>query len=139
MTVFYILDHLKPTSTGFNELSSWFLRIGAPFFAKPISDLFNMSIMTSHVPTQWKLSSINPIPKIPKPASPSDYRPISITFVLSRTLERIIVTKYIYPALNNPPPSVAFSDQFAFRPTGSTTSAIITILQTITNLLDTEP
>ena len=49
------------------------------------------------------------------------------------------MTKYIYPALNNPPPSVTFSDQFAFRPTGSTTSAIITILQTITNLLDTEP
>ena len=32
-----------------------------------------------------------------------------------------------------------FSDQIAFRPTGSTTAAIIALLHTVTNLLSSEP
>ena len=50
---------------------------------------------------------------------------------------RIVVRDYIYPALLNPPPLLSFTDQFAFRPSGSTTAALITILHTVTNLLTT--
>jgi len=75
--------------------------------------------------------------KIPAPKTHSDFRPISITPVLSRVTERIVVRNYIYPALLNPPPLLSFTDQFAFRPSGSTTAALITILHTITNLLTT--
>ena len=32
-----------------------------------------------------------------------DFRPISITTVLTRVIERIVVRDYIYPALLNPP------------------------------------
>ena len=42
---------------------------------------------------------------------------------------------FIYPALLCPPPALCFTDQFAFRPTGSTTAAIISLLHTVTNLL----
>ena len=38
-----------------------------------------------------------------------------------------------------PPPSLTFSDQFAFRPTGSTSAAIISLLHTITTLLQANP
>jgi len=37
------------------------------------------------------------------------------------------------------PPSLVFSDQFAFRPTGSTTAAFIAILQILTTLLSDHP
>ena len=57
-TVFHILDHLKTTATGPDLLPSWFLRLGAPFFAAPIAKLFNLSIMTSNIPKQWKHSII---------------------------------------------------------------------------------
>jgi len=50
-------------------------------------------------------------------------------------MERLVVKQFIYPALLTPPPSLVFDDQFAFRPTGSTTAAVIAILQTVTNLL----
>ena len=49
-------------------------------------------------------------------------------------MEKIVVRELIYPAIQIPNPHLDFSDQFAFRPTGSTTAAIITILQTITTL-----
>ena len=65
----------------------------------------------------------------------SDFRPISITPVLSRTLERLVVRAYIYPALLQPCPSLDFSDQFAFRPSGSTTAAIVALLHTVCTML----
>ena len=50
--VFQSLDNLRPTVTGLDQLSAWFLRLGAPAFAKPLSYLVNLSIATSTVPTQ---------------------------------------------------------------------------------------
>jgi len=44
---------------------------------------------------------------------------------------------YLYPALLLTPPALQFTDQFAFRPTGSTTAAIISLLHTVINLLST--
>jgi len=56
---------------------------------------------------------------------------------MSRTLEKCVVRRYIYPALTRPPPQLNFDDQFAFRPTGSTTAAIIALLHTVRSLLST--
>src|SRR6218665_878814 len=85
-------------------------------------------------------SIILPIPKIQQPVTPIDYRPISITTVLSRLLERFIVHAFIYPTFNTPPLNHQFSDHFAFRPTGSTTAAVlISIIQQSTSLLKHEP
>ena len=138
--MFQILDKLRPTVTGLDDIPAWFLKIGAPFFAAPLADMFNLSLSSSVVPKQWKAASILPIPKIASPQIPSDYRPISITAVLSRIMERIVVTPvtdYIYPSLQSPPPTLTFTDQFAFQPTASTTAALIQLLHTVTTLLDT--
>ena len=54
----------------------------------------------------------------------------------SYMMERVVVRQFIYPALLRPPISLTFGDQYAFRPTGSTTSAIIDFLHTVTHLLD---
>ena len=95
-----------------------------------------MSLSTSTVPHQWKLAAIQLVPKVPTASQHADFaRPISITPILSRTLERIFVRKFLYPAYLTPPPSLTFSDQYAFRPTGSTSAALIAILQSIRDLL----
>jgi len=54
-------------------------------------------------------------------------------------LQRFVVRQYIYAAILKPPPALSFSDQFAYRPTGSTTAAVITILHTVTHLLASNP
>jgi hypothetical protein len=122
---------------GLDNIPAWFLKIGAPFFAAPLTDMMNLSLSSSVVPHQWKSASILPIAKVPTPTSPADFRPISITPILSRILERIVVTDYIYPSLHSPPPGLGFSDQFVFQPTASTTAALIHLLHTITHLLET--
>ena len=55
--------------------------------------------------------------------------------VLSRTFEHVIVREFIYPAILEPPVHLSCADQYAFRPTGSTTAAIVAILQSVTELL----
>jgi len=50
-----------------------------------------------------------------------------------------VVREFIYPAFQKPPTSLTFHHQFAFRPTGSTTAAIITLFHKVTHLLLTNP
>ena len=137
--IFYLLISLKNSASGLDAIPVWFLRLGAPILVKPISQIFNSSIMNSHCPIQWKNSRIAPVPKISNPVTHSDYRPISVTPVLSRILEKIIVRTFIYPALTDPRPPCSFIDQHAFRPTGSTSTALIHLLHVIISLLAHEP
>ena len=78
MDVFRMLDTLRPTATGLDQIPAWFLRLGTP-----LASLFHQSLATGVVPHQWKTAVITPTPKIATPAQPSDFRPISITPVLS--------------------------------------------------------
>jgi len=81
-----MLDTLLPTATGLDQIPAWFLQLGAPIFAASLARLFHQSLATGVVPRQWKTAIITPVPKIATPAQPSEFRPISITPVLSRSL-----------------------------------------------------
>jgi len=45
----------------------------------------------------------------------------------------------VYPTIPTPPAALSFKEQHAFRPTGSPTPAIISLLHTVTNMLITNP
>ena len=135
--VFCMLEKIKPTAVGLDNIPDWFLRLAAPSFSLPLCHLFNKSLGQSIVPSQWKTSSITPVPKKAQPITCDDFRPISITPILSRVMEKEIVQSFFYPILSHPDYSNQFADQYAFRPTGSTTAALIDILHTVTDLLQT--
>ena len=84
--VFKLLDTLKNLSPGRDSIPSWFLRTVAPFLAKPLSEVYNLSLNRTFVPKQWKSSIINSVAKTSKPAQCSDFRPISVTPLLSRLM-----------------------------------------------------
>ena len=112
-------------------------RLNVDVFCKTLADLVNLSISTSTVPLQWKPARICPVPKTSGPTQPSNFRPISVTPVLSRITEKTIVRDFLYPALNNPPSTLSFTDQYAFRPSGSTTAALVALLHRVTEALET--
>jgi hypothetical protein len=93
--VFQILDHLHTTATGLDQLPPWVLRIGAPLFYEPITRLFNLSLSTSTVPLKSKQAFNRPIAKVSTPSQPTDFRPISITPVLTRIMERTVVQRFL--------------------------------------------
>ena len=135
--MFNLLDKLRPTATGLDQLPAWFLRLAAPFFCRSLTRLFNLSFTTAVVPQQWKRAVICPVPKVAAPTTHTDFRPISVTPVLTRIMEKAVVRKYLYPSYLAPPETCTLTDQFAFRPTGSTTAALISILHSVTSLLTT--
>jgi hypothetical protein len=80
----------------------------------------------------WRTAVVTPISKIPRASNITDFRPISVTLILSRMIEKIIVKEFIRPSLT----SDILDDQFAYKPTGSTTAALVTILHHVTKLLE---
>ena len=105
------------------------------FSVKEWCDLENrVRVRCSVVPRQWKSSCINPLPKAISPATCQDYRPISNTSI-SRVMEKSLVKSVLYPVLTYPDYSQLFSDQFGFRPTGSTTAALIYLFHQVSSLL----
>lgn len=136
-TVHKLLSSLKATASGIDELPYWFLKIGALYFSEPVTKLYNLSIKSMTVPLQWKTAVISPINKVTNPSSCSDFRPISLTPILSRLLEKMLVKTFFYPLLEQSPLADLLRDQSAFRPTGSTTGAMILLLDKVTNLLQT--
>jgi len=93
--IFGVLDTLRPTATGLDGLPAWFLRTGAPIFCQPLTHLLNLSLSTSTVPRQWKQAWIRPVATVAVPTQHADFRPISITPVLTRIMERTVVQSYI--------------------------------------------
>jgi len=130
--MFRILDRLKPTVTWLDGLPAWFLRLGAPYLQPHWPTC-------SACPICSKWSSSATVEEGVHPAEASDCRPIFVTPVLSRLLERHIVKTCIYPALQQSPIGLHFADQFAFRPTGSTDAALITLLHKVFTMLTMHP
>src|SRR6218665_3960030 len=131
--IFFILDKLKPTADGLDHIPAWFLCLLAPVCSGWIALLFNLSLNSSTIPEQWRVARIRPVAKTKTPTGPGDFRPISVGPVLLRVLEGLVVSRYIYPALAEPPINKLI--QFAFRPTGATSAALIDLLQKTTDLL----
>jgi len=85
-----LLDNLRPTATGLDAIPAWLLHLGAAVFVAPIVELLNQSVTSGIVPQQWKAAIIMPLPKVAKPEQLSNYRPISIIYVLSIVFERYL-------------------------------------------------
>ena len=134
-----MLDVGPTTASGMDGLPFWFLRVAAPSISAPLAHLFNLSLSYSYVPPQWKVGVITPVPKVSSPSSCSDFRPITVTPILSRIFEKVVVRRFLYPVLTHKSTRHLFQDQFAYRPTGSTTAAVICLLHRISELLLTNP
>ena len=70
----------------------------APFLA----EIFNKSLETGEVPEDWKLANVTPIFKKGDHECPKNYRPISLTSIIVKLLEGILVDKIVdYLELHN--------------------------------------
>ena len=95
--------------------------------------LLNILFASGQVYANWKMALVTPMPNVATPTSSGDSRPISVTAILSRIAEKIVVKRWLNPAI----PSDTIKDQFAFRPTGSTTCALINLLHHVSRMLET--
>ena len=82
-------------SFGIDNISSYFLKLALPFIENSLAFVFNTSIETSIFPDSWKLARVTPIFKNEDRAEKSNYRPISVSPVISRLFEKL-VTNQVY-------------------------------------------
>ena len=132
-TVERLLNKLKRTSPGRDNIPSWVFKTCSAELSQVICSLFNLSLNWGEVPWQWHDAIVIPIPKVLNPSALTDYRPISVTPILSRMLEKIIVKAFISPALD----SNQARNQFAYKRTGSSTCALIYITHWVSVMLET--
>ena len=78
-------------SSGPDNIPNWVLRDCSHILAGPITSIFNTSVCQGYIPPQWKCAAVVPINKIPTPLDiTKDFRPISLTPVISKVFERFI-------------------------------------------------
>ena len=130
-TVEEVRDALKrlniTKASGPDHISARMLKYTANSIAPSITELFNYSIRSGKVPTEWKTSMIVPIPKFSKTMNdPSNYRPISLTCILCKLLEKHILTlmqEHLQESM------VLSATQWGFRSDRSTVTALISVTQ----------
>ena len=96
-----------------------------------LCQLFNRSLQENTIPTLWKRSEIRPIPKTNRPVELNDYRPVALTSVLVKCLERLVLPHILTQVSSNLDPL-----QFAYRPNRSVEDAVITVLNTTYSQLE---
>ena len=88
-----VLTILKATqvskAAGLDNPSGRFLKDGAKFLAKPISDLCNISINSEKFPNLCKVAKLKPLYKKGSVTQPFNYRPIFLLPLISKVIAKV--------------------------------------------------
>ena len=123
-----ILARNRKTSLGNDNIPYWIYRDCAHELSEVVTMLVNLSsIGLGVVSSAWRIAVITSIPKCTPVGGVNDPRLLSVTPILSRLMKRLIVRDHIYPA--KPPNDII--DQYGFKPTGSTTAALVDLTNRI--------
>ena len=85
--------------------------------------LFNWSLRECCVPSVWKNSVICPIPKKKNPSSLNDYRPVTLTSIVMKCFEKLVLRRLLTFTNKHLDPL-----QFAYKPHRGIDDAIFTVL-----------
>lgn len=100
------------TSCGVDNINSKVLRNTSASSSQILCHIFQQSLSTGQLPTDWKIAKVIPIFKDGNKHSPGNYRPISLTCICCKLLEHI-VTSHIYSHLESN--KFFFVNQHGFR------------------------
>ncbi|CAH1252651.1 Hypp973 [Branchiostoma lanceolatum] len=128
-TVLNELQRLKTKkATGLDKIPSKLLKDSAPVIVKPLTHIFNLSLATGQVPTDWKEAQISPIHKSGNRANVANYRPVSVLSVMSKVMEKLVgnqVTRFLTRH------DLLTTHQSGFRRHHSTATAVQKIVEDI--------
>ena len=129
-----IIKNLKNTSsTGNDDIPSSVIKYAANSIAKPMAILINSAMQEGVFPSALKIAKVIPIYKGDSHTLLSNYRPISILPVFSKIYEKAIVLRLNSFIEKN---EILNNKQFGFRKNHSTSMALVTFTDYITENLD---
>ena len=87
------LQQLNPSkASGSDAISPKLLKLIACEISPVLSFLFQQSYNTGTIPSQWKQALVSPIHKSGEKSDPSNYRPISLTYIACKIMEHIVLS-----------------------------------------------
>ena len=134
LTVYNILCSTRECAAGPDEIPGIVLRKLASVLTRPLIVLFQQSIFSGRIPDPWRTAKVVPLFKGKGHRSdPNAYRPISLTSVVSKTLERLVVSQAQLFLDNN---HFLSESQHGFRAGRSTTTNLIACDSRIASILN---
>lgn len=122
-TVFEVLKNLDPKLSLSPELlPAIFFKKAALGLAYPLSLIFRRSLEESHIPSLYRNAWIAPVHKGGSKTDPANKRPVSLTAVTCKVLERIISSAILSNAEQQ---GLISNTQFAYRKGRSTTDCLL--------------
>ena len=83
-----IVKSIKTNAMGIDNISALFIKVGIHIAVPFITDIVNNAITQRIFPCRWKLALIKPLPKVPHPVIPSDFRPICFLLLSLKSQKR---------------------------------------------------
>ena len=120
-------------ASGPDGINPLFLANTAESLAIPITILFRKTLSNGKIPDEWKLANVSPIFKKGKKSSPNNYRPVSLTCILCKLMEKLIREKIVdHLEANN----LISNKQHGFVSGRSCVTQLIDVLDIWTKTLD---
>ena len=89
--VLHLINGLDTTkANGPDVISAFMLKATANSIASSLAKLFTLSLSKGKFPTMLKKANIVPILKSSSISHPSDYRPVSLLYIVSKLLEKLV-------------------------------------------------
>ena len=121
------------SAPGLDNYTPYFLKQILAQIANPLTKMFNVSLSEGVVPSDWKTAVVTPIFKKGDPQKASQYRPVSLTSVVCKVLERIIREQFVKYLIEN---DIIPKEQHGFLSKKSTTTNLLECLDKWTQNFD---
>ena len=123
----------KNKASGPDEIPPCVLVEAAEQLSKPIAILFRRSLASGTIPEDWKLAHASPIYKKGSKAAVNNYRPVSLTCVLCKTMEKLVREKILHHLKEN---NLISPHQHGFVPGRSCTTQLLEAMDEWTDILE---
>jgi len=119
-------------SSGPDGISINYVKDAIEELAPMLGFIFDKAALLAKIPVQWKTAKIIPLYKKGKKDNPENYRPISLLCSIGKIFEKCVL-KFMTDSFGHSLPS---SFQHGFRKNHSTTTAALTIQNSISKAMD---
>lgn len=120
-------------AAGPDDLPSEIIRPLARVLSAPLAALYNKTLTDPHLPEDWTTARVVPLHKGGDRDKPENYRPVSLTSILLKVMERILRDRIVEHLATN---HLLSATQHGFRRRKSCTSNLLCFLDEITDRLD---
>ena len=122
-------------SMGPDELNPLLLKTMSNVFAVPLTLIFQESVSSGKIPGIWKDARVTPLFKKGQKSNPGNYRPVSLTSIVCKCMEKIVRTAVIEHLMSN---NLISNAQFGFRNGRSCVLQLIDVMEDWTNYVEND-